>query len=132
LNAMLSAVEFDKTKDQVMELMKAHFKPEFLNRIDETVFFKALTLPQLAAIVDIYFAGLKKLFAESNLNLEITDDAKELLATQGFNPVYGARPLKRVIRQLVENPLAKKILAQKYKSGDTVIVDVEKDEIAFK
>ena len=75
---------------------------------------------------------MKKLFADRDIKLEITDGAKELLATQGFNPVYGARPLKRTIRQLVENPLAKKILAQEYKEGDTITVDAENDEIIFK
>ena len=132
LNAMLSEKDFEQTKDQVMDLMKEHFKPEFLNRIDDIVFFRALTLQQLQAIVDIYFEGLKKLFADRDIKLEITDGAKELLATQGFNPVYGARPLKRTIRQLVENPLAKKILAQEYKEGDTITVDAENDGIIFK
>ena len=132
LNSMLSEREFDETKDKVMDLMKEHFKPEFLNRIDEIVFFKALTLQQLKAIVDIYFENLSKLFADKDIKLEITDDAKELLATQGFNPVYGARPLKRTIRQLVENPLAKKILAQEFKEGDTITVDADGDEITFK
>ena len=132
LNSMLSEKDFEQTKDQVMDLMKEHFKPEFLNRIDDIVFFRALTLQQLKAIVDIYFAGLAKLFQERDMKLEITDDAKELLATRGFNPVYGARPLKRTIRQLVENPLAKKILAQDYKEGDTITVDADGDEIVFK
>ena len=132
LNSMLSEREFDETKEKVMDLMKEHFKPEFLNRIDEIVFFKALTLQQLKAIVDIYFENLSKLFADKDIKLEITDDAKELLATQGFNPVYGARPLKRTIRQLVENPLAKKILAQEFKEGDTITVGADGDEITFK
>ena len=132
LNAMMSEKDFEQTKEQVMELMKEQFKPEFLNRIDDIVFFRALTLQQLKAIVDIYFDGLTKLFKERDMKLEITDDAKELLATQGFNPVYGARPLKRTIRQLVENPLAKKILAQDYKEGDTITVDADGDKIIFK
>ncbi len=132
LNSMLSEKDFDQTKEQVMDLMKEQFKPEFLNRIDEIVFFRALTLQQLKAIVDIYFAGLTKLFEDRDIKLQITDDAKELLATQGFNPVYGARPLKRTIRQLVENPLAKKILAGDFKEGDTITVDADGDEITFK
>ena len=132
LNAMMSEKDFEQTKDQVMELMKEQFKPEFLNRIDDIVFFRALTLQQLKSIVDIYFNGLTKLFEERDMKLVITDEAKELLATQGFNPIYGARPLKRTIRQLVENPLAKKILAQDYKEGDTITVDSNGDEIIFK
>ncbi len=132
LNSMLSEKDFEQTKDKVMDLMKEHFKPEFLNRIDEIVFFRALTLQQLKLIVDIYFENLSKLFADKNIKLEITDEAKELLATQGFNPVYGARPLKRTIRQLVENPLAKKILAQEFKEGDTITVDSDGDEVIFR
>ncbi len=132
LNSMLSEKDFEETKDKVMDLMKEHFKPEFLNRIDEIVFFKALTLNQLQSIVDIYFANLRKLFADKDIKLEITDDAKEQLATLGFNPVYGARPLKRTIRQLVENPLAKKILSQEFNEGDTIVVDADRDEIVFK
>ena len=131
LNSMISDSEFNDTKEKVMELMKAQFKPEFLNRIDEIIFFKALTLNQLSQIVDIYFTGLKKLFADKDIKLEITDEAKELLATRGFNPVYGARPLKRTIRQMVENPLAKDILAQKFKEGDTITIDAKNDEIVF-
>ena len=132
LNSMLSEKDFEETKDKVMDLMKEHFKPEFLNRIDEIVFFKALTLNQLQSIVDIYFANLRKLFADKDIKLEITDEAKEQLATLGFNPVYGARPLKRTIRQLVENPLAKKILSQEFNEGDTIVVDADGDEIVFK
>ena len=131
LNSMMSDSEFNDTKEKVMELMKAHFKPEFLNRIDEIIFFKALTLGELTQIVDIYFEGLKKLFADKDIKIEITEDAKDLLATRGFNPVYGARPLKRTIRQMVENPLAKDILAQKFKAGDTITIDAKNDEIVF-
>ena len=131
LNSMLSENEFDQTKDKVMELLKDHFKPEFLNRIDEIVFFKALTLNQLQSIVDIYFSNLRKLFADKDLKLDITTEAKELLATRGFNPIYGARPLKRTIRQLIENPLAKKILAGEYKSGDLITVDSDGSDILF-
>ena len=75
---------------------------------------------------------IEKLFEDRDMKLQITDDARESLATQGFNPVYGARPLKRTIRQLVENPLAKKILAGEFKEGDTITVDADGDEIIFK
>ena len=111
--------------------MRSKFKPEFLNRIDETIFFKALTLEQLSNIVDIQMEYLRRLLKEQEITVEITDDAKELLATRGFNPVYGARPLKRVIRQMVENPLSKQILAQKFLRGDKLIIDVKDDEIVF-
>jgi ATP-dependent Clp protease ATP-binding subunit ClpB len=131
LNAMLSPEQYNDTKEQVLEVLRSHFKPEFLNRIDETIFFRALTLPQLSKIVDIQMEYLRKLLKEQELDFEITDAAKEFLATQGFNTVYGARPLKRVIRQMVENPLSKELLSQKYLKGDTIVVDLADDKITF-
>ena len=132
LNATLSEGNFESTKDKVMQIMRERFKPEFLNRVDETIFFKALNLQQLSAIVDIQMEHLKSLLKDRELELTITDDAKELLATRGFNPIYGARPLKRVIMQLVENPLSKEILSNKFIRGDNIQIDVENDEIKFK
>ena len=131
LDSMLNQTDFDKTKEEVLALLRTKFKPEFLNRIDEIIFFKALTLQQLSAIVDIQTDYLRKLLAEQEIGFDITEEAKEFLATRGFNPVYGARPLKRVIRQLVENPLSKLILQQKFKRGDKLIIDVDNDEIKF-
>ncbi len=122
---------FDDTKEKVLEILRSRFKPEFLNRIDETIFFKALTLPQLSKIVDIQADYLRRLLKDQEIELEITDEAKELLATRGFNPVYGARPLKRVIRQMVENPLSKELLSGKFKKGDKLVIDVKDDEIVF-
>ena len=121
----------EATKEKVIDVLRTKFKPEFLNRIDETIFFKALSLAQLSSIVDIQINYLRELLKDQELNLEITEDAKDLLATRGFNPVYGARPLKRIIRQMVENPLSKAILSQKFSAGDTVVVDVNNDEIIF-
>jgi ATP-dependent Clp protease ATP-binding subunit ClpA len=115
-----------------MEILKERFKPEFLNRVDETIFFKGLTLCDLKQIVDIQMEGLRKRLKDQEINLEITPDAKELLANKGFNPIYGARPLKRAIRQMVENPLSKLILAQKFSKGDTLVIDADEDEIKFK
>ena len=131
LNATLEAGNFDETKEKVMAVLRDRFKPEFLNRIDETIFFKSLTLSQLSQIVDIQMEYLKNLLKEKDISIEISEDAKDLLATRGFNPIYGARPLKRVIRQLVENPLSKDILSRKFVDGDTVYVDVNDDEIVF-
>ena len=124
--------DFSETKEKVMNILKERFKPEFLNRVDETIFFKGLTLDNLKQIVDIQMESLGKRLGEQEINLEVTLDAKELLATQGYNPIYGARPLKRTIRQMVENPLAKLILAQKFIKGDTLVIDAENDEIKFK
>ena len=131
LNASLNGGSFEETKEKVNAVMRERFKPEFLNRVDETIFFKALNLQQLSAIVDIQMANLRALLKEHNISFEISEDAKELLATRGFNPIYGARPLKRVIRQLVENPLSKLILAQKFIDGDCIKIDVQDDEISF-
>ena len=132
LESMLSESQAEKTKEEVMALMQQRFKPEFLNRIDDIVFFKALTMMQLAKIVDIQVAHLHKLLAEQDITIEITEDAKEFLAQKGYNPIYGARPLKRTIRQLIENPLSKKILKQEINPHSKVIIDVENDELNFK
>ena len=131
LNVSLSGNNFEETKEKVNAIMREKFKPEFLNRVDETIFFKALTLQQLSSIVDIQMDNLRNLLKEHNITFEITEDAKELLATRGFNPIYGARPLKRVIRQMVENPLSKEILAQRFIDGDCIKIDVNNDEISF-
>ena len=131
LNSMLSPEQFKDTKEKVLAVLRQRFKPEFLNRIDETIFFKALTLQQLSKIVDIQMDYLRKLLKDQELEFEITEDAKEFLATQGFNPVYGARPLKRVIQQQVENPLSKLILAQTFLKGDKIKIDVKDDALTF-
>ena len=131
LNAAVNNGNFEETKEKVMAVLRERFKPEFLNRVDETIFFKALTLQQLSAIVDIQMDHLRNLLKDKNITFEITDDAKEFLATRGFNPIYGARPLKRVIRQLVENPLSKMLLSQKFIDGDNIKIDVKNDELVF-
>jgi ATP-dependent Clp protease ATP-binding subunit ClpB len=131
LNNAVNNSGFEDTKEKVMAIMREKFKPEFLNRVDETIFFKALTLGQLSNIVDIQMEHLRSLLKEHNITLTISDEAKELLATRGFNPIYGARPLKRVIRQLVENPLSKLLLAQKFVDDDNIQIVVKDDELAF-
>ena len=131
LNSLVSEGSFEETKEKVFEVLRSRFKPEFLNRIDETIFFKALNMQDLTQIVDIQMNYLRNLLKDQEIDFEITQDAKEFLATRGFNPVYGARPLKRVIRQLIENPLSKQILSQKFLRGDKVIIDIENDEIVF-
>lgn len=132
LESTLTAdINFEHVKENVMAALRERFKPEFLNRVDETIFFKALTLGQLSSIVDIQIEYLKHLLKEHEIELDITEEAKEFLATRGFNPIYGARPLKRVIRQMIENPLSKQILSMKFSKGDSLIVDVDDDEIKF-
>ncbi len=131
VKTMLSEREYNNLKEEIEEIMKTRFKPEFLNRIDETVFFKALTMQDLKQITDIQIKYLEKLLKEQEISMDITDDARELIAREGFNPQYGARPLKRTIMQLVENPLAKYILSGEIKKGDTAVIDTDGEKITI-
>jgi ATP-dependent Clp protease ATP-binding subunit ClpB len=107
----------------VKELLKDHFRPEFLNRIDEVILFHSLDKTQLTKIVDVQLESLRKRLALRNLKMSISDDARKLLADEGYDPTYGARPLKRVIQQKIENPLASKILNGEFTDGATIAVD---------
>jgi ATP-dependent Clp protease ATP-binding subunit ClpB len=111
--------------------MRETFRPEFLNRIDEIVEFEPLTREQIGAIVELQLARLRDRLAERGLSLELTDAAKEHLADAGWDPTYGARPLKRAIQRLVENPLALRLLEGDFTEGDTVRVDVKDGELVF-
>ncbi len=113
--------------ERVMEIVKGSFRPEFLNRIDETIIFKPLGLDQIKEIVDIQIAHLARRLEERNISLELTDSAKQLVAETGYDPVYGARPLKRTIQKLIQDPLATDLLKGEYKDGDHVVVDTDKD-----
>ena len=113
------------------EAMREVFRPEFLNRIDEIVEFEPLTREQIGEIVELQLARLRDRLAERGLNLELTDAAKEHLAEAGWDPTYGARPLKRAIQRLVENPLALRLLEGDFEEGDTVRVDVKDGELGF-
>ena len=121
----------EQQKAEIMEQLKQYFKPEFLNRIDETIFFNVLTLENLTHIVDIQMEYLKNLLAERKIKIEITPDAKEQLANKGYNPIYGARPLKRTIRQLIENPLSKALLKGEFTDGDTIHIDYKDENFVF-
>jgi ATP-dependent Clp protease ATP-binding subunit ClpB len=111
--------------------LRARFRPEFLNRIDEIVEFKPLSRDQIAEIVELQLGRLRHRLAERNITLELTDAAKEALADAGWDPAYGARPLKRAIQRLVENPLALRLLEGDFADGDTILVDAQGDEIGF-
>jgi ATP-dependent Clp protease ATP-binding subunit ClpB len=114
---------YEKMKDKVMEIVGGHFRPEFINRVDETVVFHPLGQAQIRAIARIQIAQLVRRLAERDIALEVTDAALDKLGMAGFDPVYGARPLKRAIQQQVENPLAQKLLAGEFGPGDTIQVD---------
>ena len=109
----------------IKELLKQQFRPEFLNRIDEVIIFHTLTRDQLTRIVDVQLRFLEKRLASRNLKLDVSDAARELLAEEGYDPTYGARPLKRVIQQRIENPLSSRILRGEFAEGDTVYIDVD-------
>ncbi len=111
--------------------LRNYFRPEFLNRIDETIVFHPLAREQLTQIVDVQLRGLEKRLAARDLKLDITDAAKKLLADEGYDPQFGARPLKRVIQQRLENPLASRLLEGDFAEGDTVHIDVDPAKAAF-
>jgi ATP-dependent Clp protease ATP-binding subunit ClpB len=113
------------------EAMRDHFRPEFLNRIDEIVVFDALGREQLADIAELQLERLRGRLAERKLSLELTDAAKEVLAEAGWDPTYGARPLKRALQRLVENPLAQRLLEGQFAEGDTIRVDAQDGELVF-
>jgi ATP-dependent Clp protease ATP-binding subunit ClpB len=113
------------------EAMGDVFRPEFLNRIDEIVEFRPLSKEQIAEIVELQLRRVRERLAERGLGLELTDDAKEILAEAGWDPTYGARPLKRAIQRLVENPLALRLLEGEFTEGDTVQVDTRDGALVF-
>ena len=116
---------YAEMKAAVMETVGRHFSPEFINRIDEVVVFHPLDREQIRAIAWIQVGHLRQRLAERGLGLRLSDAAIERLAEAGFDPVYGARPLKRALQQRLENPLAQRILAGAFVPGDTVVVEVE-------
>jgi ATP-dependent Clp protease ATP-binding subunit ClpB len=120
------ARNLDEMKELVMEDLRRHFRPEFLNRLDDIIFFRALTIEDIKRIVDIQLARLTKRLAERKITLELTPHAKEALAKEGFDPVYGARPLRRVLQKQIQDALAKRMLAGEVRDGDKVTVDVDK------
>jgi ATP-dependent Clp protease ATP-binding subunit ClpB len=121
-----SAAAFDEASKQVMAALHGHFKPEFLNRVDDIIIFHPLGKEQLVKIVDLRLEDLRRLLADRKISLELTDAAKELLFTEGYDPNFGARPLKRAIQKLVQDPLAMKILDGAVLHGDHVVVDADK------
>jgi ATP-dependent Clp protease ATP-binding subunit ClpB len=127
----LAARDRKEMERLVMAALRESFKPEFLNRIDETIIFNNLGREQIAAIVDIQLKRLRKNLASRKISLELTEAAKALIADKGYDPVYGARPLKRTIQRLIQDPLAVKILGGEFKEGDQVKIDAGGDELIF-
>ncbi len=121
-----SAEGFEEASKQVMSALHGHFKPEFLNRVDDVIIFHPLGKEQLVKIVDLRLEDLRRLLADRKISLELTDAAKELLFTEGYDPNFGARPLKRAIQKLVQDPLAMKILDGEVLHGDHVVVEADR------
>ncbi len=121
----------EKMRSKVMEVLRYHFKPEFLNRLDDLIIFHALDRDQIKQIVDIQIQRLNKRLAERKLMLELDGSARQMLANEGFDPAFGARPLKRAIQRLVENPFAMEILSGKFQPGDVVKVTADGDRLRF-
>jgi ATP-dependent Clp protease ATP-binding subunit ClpB len=114
-----------------MEIVQQHFRPEFINRVDDIVVFHPLGSEQIRAIVDIQLQYLKKRLLERNMELELDDKARDLIGQAGFDPVYGARPLRRAIQQQIENPLAQRILRNEFGPGDRIRIAVRGSELVF-
>ncbi len=123
---------YENMKEQVLGALRQHFRPEFLNRIDETVVFHALTSGQLKQIVDIMLMYLNRRLRERKILLNLSEDAKDWLAQSGYDPVYGARPLKRLIQRDIENPLSLLLLKGDFVDGDIILVDAKDDKLEFK
>ncbi len=128
---LLDGIDGEIAEERVMGALRDHFRPEFLNRVDEIVVFSRLDREQLGAIVELQAARLRERLASRGVDLEITAAARELLGREGYDPAYGARPLKRLVQRRLENPLAQRMLAGEVRDGDRVVVDAIGDEVTF-
>jgi ATP-dependent Clp protease ATP-binding subunit ClpB len=128
----LEASDREAMENRVTEALRVSFKPEFLNRIDEIIIFQSLAADDILKIVDIQIDRLGQRLADKNIELILSDGSKELIAKKGYDPVYGARPLKRVIQQFIENPLSLEILEGKILDGARVSAEAAGDKIVFK
>jgi ATP-dependent Clp protease ATP-binding subunit ClpB len=131
IQSLAGEEQYDQMKSSVMEIVGQHFRPEFINRVDDVVVFHPLLREQIHAIAKIQLGQLKQRLLEHEMGFEISDAALVLIAQAGFDPVYGARPLKRVIQQQLENPLAQDLLSGAFKAGDKIKVDVQDDKLTF-
>jgi ATP-dependent Clp protease ATP-binding subunit ClpC len=124
--------EYQKMKEKVLGEMKKRFRPEFLNRLDATVVFHSLTREHIRKIVDLMLSQVTESLKEKDISLEITDSAKDLLGKEGYDPVFGARPLRRTIQNLVEDPLAESLLQGEFSPGDSVVIDTDNEKIVIR
>jgi ATP-dependent Clp protease ATP-binding subunit ClpC len=124
-------VTYEKMKDKVMDELKKSFRPEFLNRIDEVIVFHSLSREDVKSIVDLMIRRVEEQLKSKDVDIELTDAAKELLAEKGYDPSLGARPLRRTIQRMVEDPLSEKLLYKDFTAGQTIIVDARDEEVVF-
>jgi ATP-dependent Clp protease ATP-binding subunit ClpC len=122
---------YERMKKEVMEEVHHHFRPEFINRVDDIIVFTALSKKEIKQIVNLFLKEVEERLADKKITLTVSEDAKELLAKEGYDPTYGARPLKRIVDKLVANPLANAILGGKYKEGAKVRVKVKEGKVEF-
>jgi len=125
------AMTYEKMKDRVMDELKRSFRPEFLNRIDEVIVFHSLSREDVKSIVDLMLKRVRDQLKSKDVEIELTDGAKDLLAEKGYDPALGARPLRRTIPRMVEDPLSEKLLWKEFKAGQTIIVDARDGEVVF-
>ncbi|WP_461832498.1 AAA family ATPase [Aquifex sp.] len=123
--------EFEKAREKVLEELKLYMRPEFINRIDEIIVFKPLTMKELSQIIDLLINNVNRRLAERNIKIELTEEAKKELVRRGYDPAFGARPLKRTIQKYIETPLADKIIRGEIKDGMTVVADYKNGEFVF-
>ncbi|HVG65197.1 MAG TPA: AAA family ATPase [Actinomycetota bacterium] len=125
-------VDYERMQGKVMDELKRHFRPEFLNRIDEVIVFHQLSREQVKSIVGLMMRRVVEQLKSKDIAMELTEAAKDLLAEKGYDPALGARPLRRTIQRLVEDPLSEKLLWKEFTAGQLVVVDAEDGEIAFR
>jgi ATP-dependent Clp protease ATP-binding subunit ClpC len=126
------AITYEKMKSKVNDALKAHFRPEFLNRIDDVIVFHELTKDEVTEIIDLMIKRVRTQLETQGLAIELSQAAKYLVVDKGYDPTLGARPLRRALQRLVEDPLSEKILWKEFRAGETVVVDVEDGEIVFR
>ncbi len=121
----------EELENRVLAALRKHFRPEFLNRIDETIIFHPLDRSALSRIVGLQIRQIESLLADQKIALKITDAAKAYIAAEGYDPVYGARPLRRTIARKLQNPIATKLLDKTFSAGDTICIDYQHDRLTF-
>lgn len=132
LNLSGDDTDYEKMRQQVLQALRKHFRPEFLNRIDDLIIFHTLKRNELRQIVSLQIKRIEQLLAEQKINLELSDAALDYLVNSGYDPTYGARPLKRAIQRELENPMATKLLENTFVSGDKILIDCQENHLIFR